>query len=186
MKPPLLANESGRLHALAEYHILHTRPEQAFDDLATLAAQICGCPVALVTLIDTETQWFKAKVGWDYEQTPREHSFCAHAIADPTNLMVISDATADARFAGNPYVTGDPGIRFYAGAPLLTPECHALGSLCVIDRQPRKLTDAQLGALRILGRQVSYLLELRRVSHALACALDNAKGGGVAGTTAGP
>ena len=176
MKPPLLANESSRLKALADYHILDSAPEEAFDDLARLAAQICGCEIALVTLVDEQRQWFKARVGLEATETPREHSFCAHAIAEPTNLLIVPDAARDARFSGNPYVTANPNIRFYAGAPLLNNDGLALGTLCVIDRKPRQPKDSDLAALRILGRQVTYLLELRRVNRALAQALDNTRG----------
>ena len=175
MKPPVLVNEASRLRALADYHILDTQPEQAFDDLTRLAAQICGCPIALVTLVDAKRQWFKSRLGFSESETPREHSFCAHAIADPINLLVVPDASVDQRFADNPYVTERDGIRFYAGAPLLSSQADALGTLCVLDRAPKKLTEEQLGALRILGRQVSYLLELRRISRALAAALDNGR-----------
>lgn len=173
MNPPILPNEAERLRALADYHVLDTRPETAFDDLTALAAQISGCPIALVTLVDASRQWFKSRVGFDKTETSREVSFCAHAIANASSLTVVPDARLDARFADNPFVTEQQGIRFYAGAPLLTPECHALGTLCVIDRTPRNLTPEQLGALRILGRQVSYLLELKRVNRALAAALDS-------------
>ena len=175
MQAPLPSNESERLHALAGFHVLDSRPEQAFDDLTNLAAQICASPIALVSLVDQDRQWFKSRVGLKAEETPREQSFCAHALLEPLNLMIVPDATLDARFEDNPLVTGDPQIRFYAGAPLLTGEGHALGSLCVIDRRPRQLTDLQLSALRILGRQVSYLLELRRVSYALAQSLARTK-----------
>lgn len=174
MKAPLLANEADRLKALADYHILDTRPEAAFDDLTALAAQICDCPVALVTFVDQDRQWFKSRVNFEAEETPREMSFCAHAILEPTNVLIVPDATRDVRFSDNPLVTREGGIRFYAGAPVLTPECHALGSLCVIDHVPRMLSPKQLGALRILSRQVSYVLELRRVNRGLAAALDHA------------
>ena len=174
MKPPLFAKESDRLKALAEYHILDSAPEEAFTDLATLASQVCGVPMALVTLIDKERQWFKANIGLDGTETPRDAAFCAHAILDPENLTIVPDAKLDARFADNPSVLGAPNIRFYVGAPLLTPTGLPLGTLCVADRVPRQLTPTQLYSLRILGRQVSYLLELRRVSRLLARALDNA------------
>lgn len=173
MKAPLFAKESDRLKALAEYHILDSAPEEAFDDLAKLASQICGVPMALVTLIDKDRQWFKANIGLGGTETPREQAFCAHAILEPENLLIVPDATRDKRFADNPSVLGDPNIRFYAGAPLLTPHGLPLGTLCVVDSQPRQLTPTQLYSLRILSRQVSYLLELRRVSRALAQALDN-------------
>lgn len=169
--PP--ANEAARLRALSEYHILDSAPEEAFDDLVKLAALFFGCEIALVTLVDEKRQWFKARVGLDVRETPREQAFCAHAILDPMNVMVVPDATRDVRFEANPLVTGNPHIRFYAGAPLLTQQGDALGTLCVIDRTPRQPTPIQLAALRIIGRQVSHLLELRRVTRALALALGN-------------
>lgn len=178
MKPPSIPNEAERLRALADYRILDSQPEQAFDDLARLAALICGCSIALVTLVDANRQWFKARVGWEGREGPRDEAFCAHAIAQPLDLLVIPDATLDERTADNPAVKGEAPIRFYAGAPLLTPDCLALGTLCVIDRRPRHLSMDQLGALRILGRQVSYLLELRRVSGALAAAIDHRRNPG--------
>jgi adenylate cyclase len=168
MKAPLPVNEAERLKALAEYHILDSAPEQGFDDLAKLATEICGCPIAVMSLIDAERQWFKARVGIEGMETSRDQAFCAHAILDPQNLMVVSDATRDQRFCDNPAVMGDPNIRFYAGTPLLTHEGLPLGTLCVIDRKPRQLAPGQLHSLRILGRQMSYLLELRRVTRELA------------------
>jgi GAF domain-containing protein len=165
---PVVTTEAERLRALAEYNVLDSAPEEAFDDLTTLAALICGVEMALVTIVDEHRQWFKARRGLDLQETPREHSFCAHAIREPQNLMIVSDATRDERFARNPYVTGRPNIRFYAGAPLLSHQGAALGTLCVLHHTPRQLTPEQLHALRILGRQASYLLELRRVTAALA------------------
>ena len=176
MQIPTVSNESQRLKALSEYHILDSAPEQAFDDLTSLAAQICGCQIALVTLVDKDRQWFKSRVGLDVEETPREQAFCAHAIAQPEQLMIVPDAKLDDRFAENPLVTADPKIRFYAGAPLLTGQGMALGTLCVIDRVPRIMEPKQLAALRILGRQVSYQLELRRVTAALASVVSNTPG----------
>ncbi|HVS50910.1 MAG TPA: GAF domain-containing protein [Opitutaceae bacterium] len=173
MTPPIFPREAERLRALADYHILDSAPEQAFDDLTALAADVCGCPIALVTIVEAKRQWFKSRIGIERTETPREQSFCAHAFVEPTNLLVVPDATSDERFADNPLVSGEPHIRFYAGAPLLTREGLPVGTLCVIDRMPRaRLTDQQLRVLRILGRQVSYLLELRRVSRALARAAE--------------
>ncbi|GAB4195607.1 MAG: hypothetical protein OHK0022_12510 [Roseiflexaceae bacterium] len=156
-----MSSEAKRLAALQGYQILDTLPEQDFDDLVRLAATICGAPIAMVSLVDADRQWFKAKLGMPFDQTPREVAFCAHAIQQP-DLMLVPDALADARFAHNPLVTGEPGARFYAGVPLHDPSGHALGTLCVLDRVPRTLTPEQQEALRILGRQVMAQLELRQ------------------------
>ena len=157
--------EAARLRALEDYHILDTPPEPAYDDITRLAAQLCSAPVALVSLVDATRQWFKSRHSLGVVETARDISFCTHAIAVAPDLLVVSDAAADPRFAGNPLVTGPMGLRFYAGAPLVSEEGHALGTLCVLDTCARQLTPDQAESLRSLARQVVRLLEARRVAH---------------------
>ena len=171
---PRPLSELDRLQALREYHALDTGPEQAFDDIVKLASHVCGTPIAVVTLIDEERQWFKAKIGLAAQETSRDIAFCAYTILG-TDTMVVPDARADPRFVDNPFVTGDPRIRFYAGSPLTTSAGHGLGSLCVVDYQPRQLSPEQLGALQALSRQVVTNLELRRTAGHLAEALERAR-----------
>jgi len=170
MKPkfaPIPKNEAQRIKVLWQYEILDTVPEEVFDDLTELAARICEAPIAMITLVDENRQWFKSKIGVTINETSRDISFCGHAI-EQSDLFIIPDATLDKRFAKNPLVTSDPKIRFYAGAPLITPDGHALGTLCVIDKVPRELTADQKQALRVLARHVMTQLELRRHSRELA------------------
>ena len=169
MKPPIPKDEKKRLQVLWQYDVLDTVPEEVFDDLTELAARICGAPIALITLVDENRQWFKSRVGITVSETSRDISFCAHAILQ-SDLFIIPDATRDKRFADSPLVKSSPKIRFYAGAPLITPDGHALGTLCVIDNVPRELSADQKTALRVLARHVMTQLELRRHSHELASA----------------
>jgi signal transduction histidine kinase/CheY-like chemotaxis protein len=160
MKPPIPPNESERLSTLRRYRVLDTAPERPFDDLAALAAEICRAPIALITLVDAERQWFKARVGTDVTQTPRDLSFSAHAILS-RHVMVVGDAAIDPRFADNPDVLRGPRFRFYAGAPLITQDGAALGALCVLDFVPRQLSPAQIQALETLSRHVVGQLDFR-------------------------
>ena len=160
MRAPLPADEAERIEELRQYRILDTEPEVGYDDLILLASKICDTPIALMSLVDTQRQYFKSRIGLDATETPRNVAFCAHAILHK-ELMVVPDALQDRRFAENPLVTSDPHIRFYAGAPLITPKGHAMGTLCVIDRVPRTLSESQQEALQALGRQVVALLQLR-------------------------
>jgi EAL domain-containing protein (putative c-di-GMP-specific phosphodiesterase class I) len=159
---PIPANEAKRLAVLQRYRILDTAYEAIFDEIATVAAQVCGTPVSAVSLVDAERQWFKARVGLRVAETTRDLAFCAHTIMDPAHLLVVNDATTDARFASNPLVTGDPGIRFYAGAPLVAPDGSAVGTLCVIDSKPRQLSGAQLDLLRQLAAHVIAMFEAKQ------------------------
>jgi GAF domain-containing protein len=161
MKAPLPANETERLKALYQFEILDTLAEQVFDDLTLIASRICDTPIALISLIDEDRQWFKSRIGLDAQETPRDLAFCSHAILQH-EILEVKDATQDRRFADNPLVTGDPRIRFYAGAPLLTGEGYGLGTLCVIDRMPRELTPKQREALQALSRVVLNCIQQRR------------------------
>jgi tetratricopeptide (TPR) repeat protein len=158
---PLPNNEIARLNALRQYQILDTAPEKVFDDFTFLAAQICDTPVALISLLDGNRQWFKSKVGLTVTETSRDVAFCAYSILQQKPL-VVRNALADPRFATNPLVTSDPNIRFYAGAPLVTSEGFAIGTLCVIDLVPRDLSPKQVEGLRVLSEQVMAQFELRR------------------------
>ena len=157
---PIPEDESGRLATLRTYSILDTMPEQEFDDVTSLATFICGTPTSLISLVDKDRQWFKSKVGLAANQTSRTDSFCAYTLTRPESL-IVEDTLLDPRFSDNALVLGDPKIRFYAGAPLIAPDGHVLGTVCVIDTVPRVLSAAQVGALEALARQVMALLESR-------------------------
>lgn len=172
-RPPKPDDEAQRLAALYRYQILDTEAEEAYDDLVKIAAAICDMPMATVSLIDADRQWIKAWVGLEgSRELPRELSFCAHTLLAPDQVMVVPDTSEDPRFRDNPAVVGAPGIRFYAGAPLRDVDGLAIGTLCVMDRQPRQLQPLQLEALDALSRQVSARLELRRVSRELKLQLE--------------
>jgi PAS domain S-box-containing protein len=181
-KYPILSNERERQAALDSYHILDTAEEKDFDDLTTLASAICQTPIALVSLVDQNRQWFKSRKGLLAMETPRDFSFCAHAIASSDSIMTVPDATKDPRFLDNPLVTGETNITFYAGVPLVNTDGFSLGTLCVIDHHTRELSDEQVASLIIIAKQVTDKLELRRknleletVNQRLNLALDAGK-----------
>jgi CheY-like chemotaxis protein len=156
--------EAMRQAELESMGVLDTEAEAAYDELTRLAASLFEAPIALVSLIDRDRQWFKSRLGLQASATPREHAFCAHAIQDPEQVMVVADATRDPRFAANPLVTGAPNIRFYAGAPLLSSSGHALGALCVIDREARAADPKKLDMLRFLAAELIRRMETRRAA----------------------
>jgi len=172
MSGPSTSAESARVAALDRYAILDTEPERTFDDLVVLAAHVCRTPIAMLSLVDDHRQWFKSKVGVEIRETPRESSFCAHAIQQ-RDLFIVPDAQNDERFRDNPMVLGEPHIRFYAGAPLLNEDGFALGTLCVVDRQPRELDEAQKEALLSLSRLSLVQMELRQNLRLLKEALND-------------
>ena len=174
LAPPLPVDEELRLAALESYDILDTERERAYDDFTMLAAGICGTPMALIGLIDADRQWFKSTIGLDGDETPRDLTFCAHAIVD-NQTLVINDATKDERFHDHPMVMGIPNIRFYAGAPIVTEDGHGLGTICVIDSVPRTISAEQQRALEALSRQLMAHLELRRALMTLRGAEDAKK-----------
>lgn len=154
-------DEEHRLQVLSSYEIMDTASEKVFDDLTRLASIICEVPIVLISLVDDKRQWFKSKVGLDVDETPRNHAFCAHAIV-ADDIMIVEDALQDERFYDNPLVTGEPSIRFYAGAPLVVTGGSRLGTLCVIDREPRKMTEKQTVALDVLRQAVVSHLEYNK------------------------
>ncbi len=171
MKAQVPEDEDARLAALHQFVVLDSDPEEAFDAVTRLAALICQTPTALVTLVDADRQWFKSRVGFTSQETPRDVSFCAHAILQPGSL-VVRDTQDDERFRDNPLVLSSPYIRFYAGAPLATDDGFKLGTLCVLDTVPRVLFDDQVAALGLLSKQVMALLNMRRTVAYLERALN--------------
>lgn len=161
MIPKIPKNEAERQSRLNSYEILDTASEQQYDDIVKITSAITGKPIALVSLVDKERQWFKAKLGIDLSESPRQTSFCGHAINHPDQVLEIKDTTLDPRFLDNPFVTHDPKIRYYAGAPLVTPDGYAIGTLCVLDTKPGQLNEAERQALEALARKVIAELELR-------------------------
>jgi diguanylate cyclase (GGDEF)-like protein len=159
---PEPTNETGRLSALESYELLDTAPERAYDDIVLLASQICGTPIALMGLVDADRVWYKSRIGVPVEEEPRQTSFCSHTIAQ-TEPLIVTDLAADKRFADNPNVISGPRLRFYAGAPLVNADGHAIGTLCALDTVPRVLDDMQREALAALSRQLVAQLELRRL-----------------------
>ncbi len=156
-------NEEQRLEALRSYKILDTLPEEEYDSITKIAAEICDTPIALVSLIDAKRQWFKSRYGLNVTETPRDFAFCAHSILEPNELFIIPDATKDPRFFDNPLTTDIPNVVFYVGAPLITQEGYALGTLCVIDNKPRNtITDGQQESLLALSKQVVSKFNLRK------------------------
>jgi GAF domain-containing protein len=158
---PMQTNDAARVAALQKYDILDTEPEKAFDDLALLASYVCKTPIAMISLVDEDRQWYKSKIGVTFSETPRDIAFCSVAIQQP-DVFVVPDTLLDERFRHNPLVVSDPRVRFYAGAPLISEEGYALGTLCVVDRTPREFTNEQQEALKALSRIVLAQMEFRR------------------------
>ena len=166
-------NEAKRLHELNSFSILDTLSETDYDNLTAIASEICDTPISVISLIDSKRQWFKSHHGLDATETPREYAFCAHAINQPNEILLVPDARKDNRFHDNPLVTGDPLVIFYAGVPLISDEGFPLGTLCVIDHKPKKLSEKQLNSLSALSNQVMNLLNLRKNKIKLEKALEN-------------
>ncbi len=160
---PVPADELARLDALTGYKLLDSSPEDIYDDITQLASEICRTPISLISLVDENRQWFKSKQRLAPDETEREFSFCAHAILNPSEILIVPDAREDERFSDNPLTTGQTKIVFYAGVPLVNPSGYPLGTLCVIDNRPRTLTENQLLALQALARLVNTHFELRKI-----------------------
>ncbi len=156
-------NEKARINDLLSYEILDTSPEEELDELAEIASAICDTPISLITLIDQERQWFKSKIGVDLSETPREYSFCQYALDKPNEVLIVSDPLHDERFKNNPFVVSEPEIRFYAGAPLQTPDGNVLGTLCVLDSTPKEISEPQKKALSLLAKKAMDFLNTRKL-----------------------
>lgn len=167
MSIPKTTDEAKRISELDEYHILDTLTEKEYEDITYIASVICDVPIALISFVDKDRQWYKSHLGVPDSETPREYSFCSHAIKSNEDIMIVEDSRQDARFQNNPLVTGDPNIVFYAGVPLVNHAGFGLGTVCVIDRKKRTLTEHQVKALKVLSGQVMNLLELRKVNYQL-------------------
>jgi signal transduction histidine kinase len=162
--PSIPQNEKERMAALREYNILDSGAEKEFDEIALLASEICQTPISMITLVDSERQWFKAGANLPVREIPRDNAFCSHAINHPYEPFVIPDMRKDKRFADHPFVIGEPHVVFYTGMPLTNPDGYALGTLCVLDNKPKTLTDIQMRSLKILAGQIIQLLELRKAN----------------------
>lgn len=156
------AGEKSRQAEVDSYGVVDTLEEQAYDDLTRLAAEACQVPVALITILDHDRNWFKSRIGLQATQAPRQSAFCEHLVLKPGKLLVVNDALADPRFNGNPMVVGEPHIRFYVGAPLVSASGHVLGAICTLDTEPRELSAEQMETLQFLATQVMKTLEERR------------------------
>lgn len=169
MKPaPIPHNEDARLKSLQEHQLLDTLPEEVYDDITRLASELCGTPIALLTLVDENRLWFKSKQGVDIDELPREVAFSAHAIVNPDKALVIPNTRYDERFYDSPVVTGESGIAFYAGVPVKGADGYAFGSICVMDYRPRELPEQKIESLKALAKLVNAHFELRKVKLALA------------------
>jgi GAF domain-containing protein len=177
--PGLNIDENARIAALNRYSILDTLPEQIYDDVTALASLICGTPISLVSLVDADRQWFKAAVGVEIRETPRAQSFCAHTLGTAATL-IVRDTLQDPRFMDNPAVVGAPGIRFYAGAPIVEHDGHVLGTVCVIDTEPRSISPIQIAALEALARHTMALMEMRHTIDVISQTAVRATGAGAA------
>ena len=172
MSASTVTDDASRLRALDSLGVLDALPQPVYDQVVQVASLLCGTPIALVSLVDRDRLYFMARTGLDVEQVPSERSLCNYAVLTPQALLEVRDASCDPRFAESPLVTGPPGIRFYAGTPLLTTEGEAIGTLCVIDRQPRVLSESQRVGLESLGQLTIHLLESRRRERLLQQAFD--------------